>query len=99
MDMSETFAAHGAKVPEEFDLHMIQLCKPAKSSASLIANPERSLFMPKFVMAFSKNGQTEIRYMSYGEEDIREMVVGDDAFPDSLTKTFVKIRSMIDEAK
>ena len=50
-------------------------------------------------MAFSKNGQTEIRYMSYGEEDIREMVDGDDSFPDSLTKTFVKIRSMIDEAK
>lgn len=99
MDMSETFTAHGARVPEEFDLHMIQLCKPAKSSASLIANPERSLFMPKFVMAFSKNGQTEIRYMSYGEEDIRAMVVEDDAFPTSLTKTFVKVRSMINEAK
>ncbi len=99
MDMSKTFTEHGAQVPEGFDLHMIHICKPAKSSISLIANPERSIFMPKFVIAFTRNSKTEIRYLSYGKEDISELVVEDDAFPSSVTKTFVKIRSMIDEAK
>lgn len=99
MDMSKTFIEEGAPVPDDFDLHMIHVCKPAKSSVSLVANLERSIFMPKFVMAFTKDGMTEIRYLSYGEKDIRELVVKDDALPSSLTQTFVKIRSMIDEAK
>ena len=42
-------------------------------------------------MAFTKNGMTGIRYLSYGEKDIRELVVKDDALPSSLTQTFVKI--------
>ena len=99
MDMAKTFTEEGAPVPDDFDLHMIHICKPAKSSVSLVTNLERSIFMPKFVMAFTKNAITEIRYLSYGQEDIRELVVEDDALPDSLTQTFVKIRSMIDEAK
>ncbi len=99
MDMAKTFNEEGAPVPDDFDLHMIHVCKPEKSSVSLVTNPERSIFMPKFVMAFTKNAITEIRYLSYGQEDIMELVVEDEALPDSLTQTFVKIRSMIDEAK
>ena len=99
MDMSKTFADHGADVPDDFDLHMIHVCKPAKSSVSLVTNPERAIFMPKFIMAFSKDSKTEIRYLSYGEEHIRELVVEDDTLPSSLNQTFVKIRSMIDEAR
>lgn len=98
MDMGKTFTAHGGEVGADFDLHMIQVCKPAKASKSLSANPERSILMPKFVMAFSKEGKTQIRYLSYGEADIRA-VVDDDVFPGSLAETFAKIRAMIDEAK
>ncbi|PLX50648.1 MAG: DUF302 domain-containing protein [Desulfobulbaceae bacterium] len=98
MDMAKTFTAHGAEVGPDFDLHMIQVCKPSKAGKSLTANPERSILMPKFVMAFSKDGKTQIRYMSYGEADIRAMV-DDDVFPGSLAETFAKIRAMIDEAR
>ncbi|MDA3972224.1 MAG: DUF302 domain-containing protein [Desulfobulbaceae bacterium] len=97
MNMAQTFSAHGAEVADDFDLHMIQLCKPAKAAPSLSANPERAILMPKFVMVFSKGGVTQIRYMSYAEADILT-VVDDDVFPGSLTETFAKIRSMIDEA-
>jgi uncharacterized protein (DUF302 family) len=99
MNMQTTFRAHGGEVSDEFDLHMMQVCKPTKADKSLTANPERSVLMPKFVMAFSKDGKTQIRYLSYSSADIAEMVPGDAKFPESLAETFAKIKSMIDEAK
>ncbi len=98
MDMKKTFVEHGGTVPDEFDLHMIQICKPTKADKSLAANPERAILMPKFVMVFSKDGKTQIRYLSYSTADITALVPGDPNFPKSLAQTFVKIRSMIDEA-
>jgi hypothetical protein len=50
-------------------------------------------------MAFTKNGKTQIRYMSYNAADIAEMVPDDTKFPESLAETFAKIKSMINEAK
>ena len=99
MNMKQTFGAHGGVVPDDFDLHMMQVCKPTKADKSLTANPERAILMPKFVMVFSRDGKTQIRYMSYSAADIAEMVPGDPKFPESLAETFAKIRSMIDEAK
>jgi uncharacterized protein (DUF302 family) len=64
MNMKETFRAHGGQVPEDFDLHMIQICKPTKADKSLTANPERAILMPKFIHVFTKNNQTQIRYLS-----------------------------------
>ncbi|NEV62443.1 DUF302 domain-containing protein [Thiorhodococcus minor] len=99
MDMKTTFRAHGGQVADDFDLHMMQICKPTKADKSLTFNPERSILMPKFVMVFSKDGKTQVRYMSYGADDIAEMVPDDAEFPASLAQTFAKIRSMIDEAR
>lgn len=99
MDMKKTFREHGGTVPDEFDLYMIQVCKPTKADASLTANPERAILMPKFVMVFSKDGKTQIRYLSYSLADISALVLDDPKFPESVSQTFVKIRSMIDEVK
>ena len=99
MNMKETFRRHGGEVPEEFDLHMMQICKPTKADKSLTFNPERSVLMPKFVMVFSQDGKTQIRYLSYSAADIAEIVPDDPAFPDSLAQTFAAIRAMIDEAR
>lgn len=99
MNMQKTFREHGGTVPDEFDLHMMQLCKPTKADKSLTMNPERSILMPKFVMVFSKKGKTQIRYLSYSAAVITELVLDDPKFPESLAQTFAKIRSMIDEAK
>lgn len=99
MDMKTTFREHGGTVPDEFDLHMMQICKPTKADKSLTANPERAILMPKFVMVFSKDGKTQIRYLSYSADDIAALVLDDSKFPESLAQTFTKIRSMINEAK
>ncbi len=98
MNMKETFREHGGTVPDEFDLHMMQVCKPTKADKSLTMNPERAILMPKFVMVFSKDGKTQVRYLSYSLADIEELVQDDPKFPENVSQTFVKIRSMIDEA-
>ncbi|WP_457575117.1 DUF302 domain-containing protein [Desulfolithobacter sp.] len=97
MDMAHSFGKHGVEVAEEFDLHMIQICKPEKAAKSLQANPERAILMPKYVMTFSKDGKTQIRFFYFSAENIRAMV-DDEAFPDSLAQTYEKIISMIEEA-
>jgi len=98
MEMSHTFGRHGAKVAEDFDLHMIQICKPDKAAKSLGANPERAVLMPKFIMTFTKNGKTQIRFMHYSEDSIRNLV-NDEQFPASLAETYARIIAMIEEAK
>ena len=98
MNMKETFREHGGNVPDEFDLHMMQVCKPTKADGSLTMNPERAIFMPKFVMVFSKDGKTQVRYLSFSASDIAVFVLDDPKFSESVGQTFVKIRSMIDEA-
>lgn len=97
MEMAHIFGAHGVEVAEGFDLHMIQICKPAKAALSLSKNPERAILMPKFVMTFSQNGKTQVRMLKYGRELISELV--DDAeFPASLEETFKSIIAAIDES-
>ncbi len=97
MDMAHLFGQHGAEIAEDFDLHMIQLCKPEKSAVSLQANPERAILMPKFVVTFAKENKTQIRFFYFSADNVRAMV-DDDAFPESLAKTYEKIISMIEEA-
>jgi uncharacterized protein (DUF302 family) len=99
MNMKETLSAHGGKVPEDFDLHMMQICRPTKADKSLTANPERAVLMPKFVHVFSKDNKTQVLYLSYTSAYIAHTVPGDSKFPESLEQTFTKIRAMIDEAK
>jgi len=99
MNMKNTFREHGAAVEDDFDLHMMHVCKPVKSAKSLSVNYERAIFMPKFVMVFSKDGRTQIRYLSFNSADIATMVPDDPKYPESLALTYSKIRSMIDEAR
>lgn len=97
MDMALNFAAHGVQTAEGFDLHMIQICKPEKAAASLQLDPERSPLMPKFVTVFSRNGRTQVRFLSYNRPMI-ESLCGDAAFADSLAESYAAIRGMIEGA-
>ncbi len=97
MDMAHSFGQHGAEVADEFDLHMMQICKPEKAAMSLQANPERAILMPKHVMTFSKDNKTQVRFFYFSADNIRAMV-DDEVFPLSLAETYEKIISMVDEA-
>jgi len=97
MDLGRTFREHGVDVAPAFDVHMLQLCKPVKAAESLTRNPERAPLMPKFVIVFTRNGETQIRYFGLDAQQVAELV--DDAdFPASLAETQRAIRDLIDEA-
>jgi uncharacterized protein (DUF302 family) len=97
MAMKDIFSAHGQEVADDFDLHMIQLCKPEKAAKSLSSNPERSVLMPKFIMVFSQDGKTQVRMLRYGGDLISELVEDAD-FPASLEETFTNLTKFIDAA-
>lgn len=97
MEMANTSGAHGVDVAQGFDLHMIQICKPEKAAVSLQTNPERAVLMPKFVMTFSGNGKTQVRFLVYNRPMI-EALVGEAAFADSLVESYGAIKTIIDAA-
>ena len=86
MNLANTFSQHGVPVKKSFDVHMVQLCKPAKAAASLSHNPERAPLMPKFVIAFTRDDETQIRYFGLDETLVSELV-DDPDFPASLSET------------
>lgn len=98
MEMAYTFGRHGVEVAEGFDLHMIQVCKPEKAALSLSKNPERSVLMPKFIMAFSRDGKTQIRFLHYSQKTVEDMI-DDPEFPASLCESFAQIIVLIEEAR
>ena len=98
MEMAHTFGRHGVAVAENFDLHMIQICKPEKAAKSLAKNPERAILMPKFIMTYSDQGKTQIRFLHYSPETVRALV-DDEEFPQSLAESFAQIINFIDAAR
>lgn len=97
MEMAHTFGKHGVQVGAEFDLHMIQICKPEKAAISLSHNPERAALMPKFITTFTKDGMTQIRMLRYGQAMI-EALVDDPDFAASLDESYNAIQKTIEEA-
>ncbi len=98
MDMAGAFAGHGVTVDPGFDLHMIQICKPDKAAHSLCRNPERAVLMPKFVMAFSRNGATCVRLLYFSPEAVAPLVEDDPEFSASLAESYRAIQGLIEEA-
>jgi len=98
MDMARTFGQHGVAMAAGFDLHMIQVCKPQKAAKSLGVNPERAVLMPKFIVVFSRDGQTQVRFLRYSREMVASLI-DDGDFPESLAESCREIVAMIEEAK
>ena len=95
MAMRDIFDAHEQDVPDDFDLHMIQICKPEKAAKSLTANLERAVLMPKFVIAFTLNGKTQVRMLRYGQDMVTDLI-GDVAFSVSMQDTFNSLSEVVD---
>ncbi len=93
--MASTFAHHQVPTDADFDLHMIQLCKPGKAAHSMNLNPERAAVMPKFVVAFSRNGATQVRFLHYPPEAL-DQLLNDSQFTESMTASCTEIISCIE---
>ncbi len=81
MEMVHHFGYQGVALAEGFDLHMVQVCAPKKAAQSLSENLERAVFLPQFIVVFSKNNKTQVRMLRFGRRLVAELV--DDAdFPE-----------------
>ncbi|MDX9714656.1 MAG: DUF302 domain-containing protein [Dissulfurispiraceae bacterium] len=99
MQMAEFFRKKGCSVADDFDLHMVQICKPEKASASLHKNPERAAFLPKHISFFTSGGKTQIRFYCYGRDVVESFLNSDPDFSVSLQESCKTIISIIEDAK
>jgi uncharacterized protein (DUF302 family) len=99
MYMADFFRKKGCDVADDFDLHMVQICKPEKASASLHKNPERAAFLPKHITFFTSAGKTQIRFYCYGKDVISSFLNEDPEFSASLQESCKTIISIIEDAK
>ena len=97
MDLARSFREQEIEIKEDFDLRMIQICKPEKAAKSLGSNPYRAALMPKFIMVFSDGPITMSQFLMFGQDEITRLV-DDQEFPGSLAQTYQKIVEMIDES-
>ena len=97
MLLKETYDAHQIEMPEGFDLHMLQLCKPEKSSEMLKKNPERVSFLPKFINVWSGNGRTQVRMLQYDRKGVSALL-NDEEFGKAIEESFSSITGFIEEA-
>ncbi len=95
MDMARTFESHGFAVNEGFDVHLVQVCNPAKASKALSANPERAPLIPKFIALFTAGGRTQVRLLRI-EPALAAALVEDEAFPQSLKGSFDTLAGLIE---
>jgi uncharacterized protein (DUF302 family) len=97
MEMSHTFGRHGVEVAEGFDLHMIQICNPGKAAASMQRNPERAPLIPKFIIAFTRDGKTCVRMLRISS-GLTAALLDDEDFPASLEQSYDTIEDIIQRA-
>ena len=53
-DLVKFYRNAGFNLPNQYRHIMLQICKPEVSSKSLFANPERSVFVQKFIFIYTK---------------------------------------------
>lgn len=97
MEMVRHFGHQGVALADGFDLHMVQVCAPKKAAQSLTENLERAVFLPQFIIVFTKNKKTQVRMLRLGSELVAELV--DDAdFPEINEAVSDSLVSAITEA-
>jgi len=105
-DLATFYRTHGVELPPNYQHVMLQLCKPQQSGGALLMNPERSVFIQKFVFVYSKGERTEIRSLGYSDGLVAELLghhsfeegVSDDAFAERLAGSFATMQEMVAEA-
>lgn len=73
-DLVAFYRGEGIDLPNSFKHVMLQICKPANSGKSLLTNPERSVFVQKFIFIYNKGDKTEIRFLGYSDQLIGDLL-------------------------
>ncbi len=105
-DLIAFYRSEGINMPDNYQHVMLQICKPENSGKSLPANPERSVFVQKFIFVYSKGGKTEIRFLGFSANLIGDLLghnefekgPSDDMFAERMQGTFVTMEKIVQAA-
>jgi hypothetical protein len=105
-DLVAFYRSTGVELPENYRHVMLQICKPQQSGGSLLLNPERSVFVQKFVFAYTKGEKTEVRHLGFSGQLIADLLghnefetgPSDDDFGKRMQGTFAAMQEMVEEA-
>ncbi|MDA3902028.1 MAG: hypothetical protein PF441_01120 [Desulfuromusa sp.] len=105
-DLIAFYRGEGVEMPDNYQHIMLQVCKPVNSGKSLPANPERSVFVQKFIFVYNKGGKTEIRFLGYSAKLIGDLLghnefekgPSDDMFAEGLNGAFGKMEKIVQAA-
>ena len=100
------YRGEGFELPDNFRHIMLQICKPASSSKSMYTNPERCVFVQKFIFVYTKGGHTEIRFLGFSDQLIGDMLghnefekgPSDDDFAKRMKGTYATMEKIIQSA-
>lgn len=96
-NIADFYASNGVMLPKDFDLEMIQICRPEVSGPILYQNPARAVFIQKYIFVFTKNGLTEICALRYSAGVVAELLeeTVDDGFSKRQEESFEKTKDII----
>ncbi|PLX99158.1 MAG: hypothetical protein C0622_10825 [Desulfuromonas sp.] len=105
-DLVAFYCAQGVEMPEGYRHVMFQICKPENSGKSIPVNPERCVFLHKYIFIYTTGGKTEIRFLGYTAELIGDMLghneftkgPSDDDFATRMNSTYAVIEKIVARA-
>ena len=74
LDMKKIYQGYNIDLPQDFDVRMMRICNPQRSSQALMKNPERGTVTPRFLTFFKKENKIQIRFLDMGAETITELL-------------------------
>ena len=105
-DLIAFYRGEGIDIAGDYKHVVLQICKPQNSGKSLPANPERSVFVQKFIFIYNKGEKTEIRFLGYSAKLIGDLLghnefekgPSDDMFAEGMNGTFSNMEKIVQAA-
>ncbi len=100
-DMKEEYKKQNVNVDDDFELYQIMVCNYGRSYKSMSNNMERAavLLQPKQIVAYTEKGVTTVNYLPFTKEFIKQALLQDDGFQESLPEICQRIIRLIEVSK
>lgn len=105
-DLIAFYRGEGIDLPSNYKHVVLQICKPQNSGKVIPPNPERSVFVQKFLFVYNKGGRTQIRFLNFSAQLMADLLghnefekgSSDDAFAEGLNGTFSNMQKIVEAA-
>ncbi|WP_321366049.1 hypothetical protein [uncultured Desulfuromusa sp.] len=105
-DLIAFYRSAGVDIDNNYKHVVLQICKPERSGQTLPVNPERCVFLQKFIFVYNKGGRTEVRFLGYSAKLMGDLLghnefekgASDDMFAAGLNETFLNMEKIVSAA-